>query len=175
MLISQIPTTEYNDYYARYITLVKDYDIMEALSLSQQMVNANFGSLSKEKQEFRYETGKWTPKEMLVHIIDTERIFAYRALRIGRNDKTHLCGFEQDNFIEPSKANDRPMRDILEEYNLVRFATIALSKSIPNNQLTNIGTASGNETSSRAALAMIAGHDVHHCQVLQEKYLENPV
>jgi len=128
-------------------------------------------SLPEEKLNYRYAQNKWTIKEILVHIIDDERIYAYRALCFARNDKTELPGFEQDNYALHSRANERSLENILEEYEAVRNATIALFNGLPEDSLLRMGTANNNKATVRAMAYHIAGHELHHMNIIKEKYL----
>jgi len=128
-------------------------------------------SLPEEKLNYRYAQNKWTIKEILVHIIDDERIFAYRALCFARNDKTELPGFEQDNYALHSRANERNLENILEEYEAVRNATIALLNGLPEDSFLRMGTANSNKATVRAMAYHIAGHELHHLNIIREKYL----
>jgi len=128
-------------------------------------------SLPEEKLNYRYAQNKWTIKEILVHIIDDERIYAYRALCFARNDKTELPGFEQDDYALHSRANERSLENILEEYEAVRNATIALFNGLPEDSLLRMGTANNNKATVRAMAYHIAGHELHHMNIIKEKYL----
>jgi len=128
-------------------------------------------SLRGEKLNYRYAQNKWTIKEILVHIIDDERIYAYRALCFARNDKTELPGFEQDDYALHSRANERSLENILEEYEAVRNATIALFNGLPEDSLLRMGTANNNKATVRAMAYHIAGHELHHMNIIKEKYL----
>jgi len=128
-------------------------------------------SLPQEKLNYRYAQNKWTIKEILVHIIDDERIYAYRALCFARNDKTELPGFEQDDYALHSRANERSLENILEEYEAVRNATIALFNGLPEDSLLRMGTANNNKATVRAMAYHIAGHELHHMNIIKEKYL----
>lgn len=128
-------------------------------------------SLTEEKLNYRYSENKWTIKETLVHIIDDERIYAYRALCFARNDKTELPGFEQDDYAFYSNANTRSIENILEEYEAVRDATIALFNGLPEDSFQRMGTANNNKATVRALAYHIAGHELHHMNIIQEKYL----
>jgi uncharacterized damage-inducible protein DinB len=127
-------------------------------------------SLPEDKLTVRFAAGEWTIKEILVHIIDDERIYCYRALRYARNDTTELPGFEQDDYVPYSKANDRPLDEILEEFASVRRATITFFKSLDSDALTRKGIGSGNIMSVRAAVYHIAGHELHHVNNIKENY-----
>ena len=124
-----------------------------------------------DKLTYRYAENKWTIKEILVHIMDDERIYAYRALRIARNDKTPLPGFEQDDYVPFSKANQRSLASILREYKTVRQATVSLFTSFNMEDLLRIGTANDHPVSVRALAWHIAGHELHHLNIIKERYL----
>ena len=124
-----------------------------------------------EKWDYIYAPGKWTIKEVLVHIMDDERIYAYRALRIGRGDTTPLPGFEQNDYVPYSKANDRTIKSIMKEYDTVRKATLSLFRSFTDEDLQRKGTANGHVYSVRGLLYHLAGHELHHLNILKEKYL----
>ena len=128
-------------------------------------------SLPEEKLTYRYAEGKWTIKEILAHISDDERIYAYRALRFARNDKTELPGFEQDDYAIYSGANERDIKDILEEFTTVRDATISLFDGFNSEAFTRAGVANGNIMSVRAAAYHIAGHELRHMNIIKERYL----
>ena len=120
---------------------------------------------------YKYAKDKWSIKELLLHIIDTERVFAYRALRFAREDKTDLPGFEQDDYVITSDANTRSKASLLNEYNFQRASTIALFSSFNDSMLMKIGMAGGNPMSVRAIGFITSGHEVHHCNILRERYL----
>jgi uncharacterized damage-inducible protein DinB len=124
-----------------------------------------------DKFDYRYAEGKWTIKEIIQHIIDTERIFSYRALRISRNDKTPLPGFEENDYVDNTDANKRGLQELLTELSAVRHATLLLFKSFSEEQLARIGIASENEISVRAIGFIIIGHQKHHQKVFEERYL----
>jgi hypothetical protein len=114
--------------------------------------------------------GEWTIQEILVHVMDTERVFAYRALRFARHDTTDLPGFDQDNFVVHAGANQRAIDDILAEYRAVRQASIALFNGLDDAALTHVGTANGNPTTARGMAYFIAGHELHHIRSIRENY-----
>jgi uncharacterized damage-inducible protein DinB len=163
---------EYGAYYAGYITLVpNDGRVLNHLRANLETTKTFIRSFPAEKLSTPHEPGEWTIKEILIHVSDTERIFAYRALRIARNDPTELPGFDQDAYVPTSGANERGIESILEEYSAVRMATITLLESFPEDTLTQTGTASGNPLSVRAATYIIAGHELHHMNSIRENYL----
>lgn len=163
---------EYVPYAERYIGLLPDDGLV--LKHLQDNLNATTEfilSLSEEKLNLRYAVGKWTIKEILVHVTDDERIYAYRALRFARNDKTELPGFEQDDYTRYSNANARGVRDILEEFATVRRATISLFDGLDEEALIRTGVADGNRVSVRALAYHIAGHELRHVRIIKERYL----
>lgn len=168
-----IPTNEYADYFSRYIdpTIASGKSIIENLEESQHNFENTLKNISEEKQNYAYAEGKWTLKELMQHIIDTERIFCYRALCFSRNDQTSLPGFDQDLFITEGNANERPFHDLLEEMAVVRKGTIQLYKSFSEEALKRVGVGSGNNMSVRAAGYIISGHQNHHVIIAQERYL----
>ncbi len=129
-------------------------------------------SLPPEKLIYRYDPGKWTIKEILVHIVDDERIYAYRLLCIARNDRTPLPGFEQDDYVRFSGANERDIANILEEYESVRNSTIALLDGLPEDAFTREGVANGNRFTVRALAYHLAGHEMHHLRIIEDRYLK---
>lgn len=171
MLVSELHTSEYDTYTQYYLTKVPPVPLDEALALSQQSTANFFDAIPERKHTYRYAEGKWTVKDILQHLIDVDRIFAYRALRFGRGDLTSLPGFTVDDYVAPAKANQRTMTDLIEEFTAVRTSTRWLFKSLPAEAMINIGIASGNPISVRAAGFKLVGHDKHHCEVIQERYL----
>ena len=128
-------------------------------------------SLPEEKLLHKYAPEKWTIKELLVHIVDAERIYGYRALCFARNEKTPLPGFEQDDYVAFSSANERSIESILKEYQAVRSATIALFEGFDDEALSRHGIANENKATVRALGYDIAGHELHHTNIIREKYL----
>lgn len=168
-----IPKNEYAPYYAHYIHLIekKGKSIIENLESSQLEFNLLLRNIPENKQDFAYAEGKWTVKEVLQHIIDTERVFSYRALCFARNDKTELPGFDHDVFVDHSHANSRNFDDLLSEMNILRQSSIQLFKSFTADDLVRIGMGSGNNMSVRALGYLFSGHQLHHLNVLKERYL----
>jgi len=162
---------EYAPYYEHYIGLVTDPDPLHLMKRQVMDLQALLAEVPPEKEDYRYAEGKWTIKEVVGHITDSERVFAYRALRIARNDKTPLPGFEQDDYVANGNFNQRSLPDLAREYALVREASNALFRSFSEEQLLRSGTANNMPVSVRALLYIIAGHQVHHEQVLKQKYL----
>ncbi len=168
-----IPKNEYSTYFEHYIKLVskEEKSIIENLGASQKEFDDLLRNLPAEKHSFSYAEGKWTVKELIQHIIDTERVFCYRALCFARNDKTFLPGFDQDVFADNSNTNARDYYDLLDEMKVLRQSTIQLFKSFSNEALLRVGVASGNEISVRALGFLFSGHQIHHLNVVKERYL----
>jgi len=163
---------EFNPYAIMYIKLLPDDGlVLKHLKENFKMVREFVLSLPHDKLNYRYAQNKWTIKEILVHIMDDERIYAYRALRIARNDKTPLPGFEQEDYIPFSKANKRSLNNIFQEYKTIRNATLSLFASLNKEDLMRIGTANNHPVSVRALAYHIAGHELHHVNVIKERYL----
>ena len=162
---------EYAPYYANYIKLVPEQDIVKGLINQKEEVLHFFKAIPVFKHEYAYAKDKWTIKDILLHLIDTERIFAYRALRIARNDKTELPGFDENDFAREAKANDREYESLLKEYAVVREMTINLFENFNKETLLRIGMASNNNCSVRAIGYMILGHELHHKNIIIERYL----
>ena len=171
MIATDLQPNEYASYYEQYIKQSGKSSLLVALKESSDALNAIFATISDEKMNYRYANDKWTIKELLLHIIDTERVFAYRALRFARGDKTNLPGFEQDDYVVRSEANSRSKASLLNEYNAQRVSTIALFSSFDDEMLMFIGNANGNPMSVRALGFVTAGHEAHHCNILKERYL----
>jgi hypothetical protein len=161
---------EYNPYYDRYISLVPSSDVVGLLQ-SQAPETVTLFQSASAKADFRYAPGKWSVKEMLGHINDTERIMTYRALRVARGDKTPLAGFEQDDYIRDGNFAQRTLPDLLDEFLAVRQASMALFRHVDSETSTRHGVANGDTISVRALAYIIAGHELHHRKVLREKYL----
>lgn len=162
---------EFNPYYLPYIQLAANQDIVLGLKENVISVVDFYQNIPSEKLEHAYAEGKWTPKDILLHIIDTERVFVYRAMRIARQDKTEMVGFEQDDYVDAGKANNRTINSLIEEYKAVRNATIVLFDSFSDEELKSIGKANGSPVSVRAIGYIITGHENHHNNVIRERYL----
>jgi uncharacterized damage-inducible protein DinB len=163
---------EYPSYADIYIGLLPDDGLVlkhmgENMKATRDLIIA----LPEERLAFRYAEGKWTIKEILAHVIDDERIYAYRALRFARNDETELPGFEQDAYALNSGANARTVESLLEEFASVRRATITLFDSFDDEALTRSGVADGKRTTVRALAYHLAGHELRHMNIIKERYL----
>ena len=161
---------EYAEFYAGYISLVEETNIILALQNQVAEIENLFAAMTDEKSDFRYAAGKWTIKESLGHIVDTERVFAYRALRISRGDKTPLAGFEQNSYVANSNFSRTKFAALLEEFLLLRRANVLLFKNLSDEAWSKIGTASGAEISVRAIAFIMVGHVRHHTNILQTRY-----
>jgi hypothetical protein len=162
--------TEFAEFYANYVSKVPGTDVLGVLEAQRVQMLHLFGARSEREGNFRYAPGKWTVKDCLGHITDTERIFTYRALRIARGDKTPLPGFEQDDFVKNGGFAERTLADLAEEFGVVRAASVALFHSFPATVLDNRGIASNKEVTVRALAFITAGHQIHHRQILEERY-----
>ena len=171
MNINQLSVNEYAGYFSTYINILGDANLQDDLEISLHEFIRFCQNIPMNKFDYRYAEGKWTIKEIIQHIIDTERIFAYRALRISRNDKTPLPGFNENDYVDNTAGNARNLQDLLTEMAVVRQATLSLFKSFSQEQLVRIGTASNNEISVRAIGFIIIGHQKHHQKIFEERYL----
>ena len=163
---------EYAPYTIMYIGLLPDDGlVLQHMQDNLQAVLELFRSLPDEKLTYRWAEGEWTIKEILVHVSDDERIYCYRALRFARGDTTELPGFEQDEYVPYSKANERTIDGILAEYSAVRQATLTFFNSLDDEALTRAGVSNDHLMSVRAAAYHIAGHELHHLNSIKENYL----
>jgi uncharacterized damage-inducible protein DinB len=160
------------EYFQFYISLIdQTLDVTTALTLTHQRTNNILNQISAQQANFAYAKGKWTIKELLVHMIDTERIFCNRALRFARNDQTELPGYDHDEYVPNSGANERSLKDIANEFNIVREGTIALFNSFTTEMLNRKGSANGNNLTVLAIGFIISGHETHHVNIMNERYL----
>ena len=168
-----IPKTEYAPYFEQYMQLsaLKDKTIIESLESAQDEFESVLRNLPDKKHSYSYASGKWTLKELIQHIIDTERVFCYRALSFARNDQTPLPGFDQDIFVDNDTANERDYYDLLDEMKVLRKSSIQLFKSFSKEALLRIGVASNNKISVRALGYLFSGHQIHHINIVKERYL----
>jgi hypothetical protein len=163
-------STEYPPFYETYVSKVQGGDVISHLE-SQRLQTAQLFAASTERDgNFRYAPGKWTIKEVVGHLSDSERIFSYRALRIARGDQTPLPGFEQDDYVKNGNFGEQSLADLVAEYGAVRVATLALLRSFNAEAWSRRGTASNNPITVRALAFIIAGHELHHRDILKERY-----
>ena len=162
---------EYHPYYGNYIQLSEDAPLVQSFKDSMQVFQNFVSKIPESELNFSYSPGKWTIAELLMHLLDAERVFQHRAFRFARNDKTALPGFDQDDYVPESIAGQRSKEDIIKEYASIRQSTIQLFNSFSDEMLQRIGTASGSPMSVRALGHVILGHQVHHLNILRERYL----
>ena len=163
---------EFQGYFANYVNQVtNEYTLIEELEISVHRLIKFVQNIPMDKFDYRYAEGKWTIKDIIQHLIDSERIFAYRALRFARNDATELPGFEENDYVDEAKANKRSIQQLLTELAVVRQATLSLFQSFSDEEMLRIGVASHNPISVRALGFVIIGHQNHHQRVFEERYL----
>jgi len=170
MKLSELKENEFNHFYAAYLNRVREESLLEALFTSRDWFEHYALALTKEQLAYSYAPNKWTIAEVLLHIIDTERIFQYRAFRFSRKDQTPLPGFDQDDYVMECESEKRTKEDIVEEFLAVRAATLQLFKAMESHKLGYIGTASGMSWSVAALGFVISGHLKHHARILEERY-----
>jgi hypothetical protein len=158
-------------YVSRYINQLGETPVLETLTAQLEKVQLLFSGLGEEKSGYRYAEGKWSLKELLGHMVDTERIMAYRALCIARGEKQPLPGFDENAYAEAAGYSQRPLADLLQEHRLVREGNMLLFKSLTKTMLDQIGNANGAGLSARAIIHIIAGHEKHHLGIIRERYL----
>lgn len=163
--------TEYAPYYGKYVSLVPDGNIVETLTKQMGETLAAWRAVPADKAEHRYAPGKWSTKEMMAHVIDTERVMSYRALRIARGDKTPLPGFDQDVMMANTDWSTRTVADLADEFEAVRKANLHLFSHLSDAAWKQVGTASDNPISARALAYIIAGHELYHQEILRDRYL----
>jgi len=162
---------DYNPYYGKYIELVEEGDIVRILRLTAFGTIVFLENVTEEQWNSRYAPGKWSMKESMLHLIDTERIMAYRALRFSRGDSTALAGFDQDDYIPAYQAESRSSRSLIEEYQAVRNASVQMFRNLPKEAWDKGGIASNSNVTVRALAYIIAGHELHHVNLFKNKYL----
>jgi hypothetical protein len=168
--------SEYAAFYETYVSLVNETDVVSALDNQTNELRDLLAAVDAEKENFRYAEGKWSVKELLGHIIDAERVFSYRALRISRGDQTPLAGFEENAYVAGSNFGNTKPADLIEEFALLRAANVLLFKNLSENAWNQIGTASEAAVSVRALAFIMVGHVRHHANILRQRYLtENEV
>ncbi len=171
MNATQLHKDEYLPYFESYIQQAGTVELIEGLKSGLETIIAFYEAIDDGKLEYRYAEGKWTIKEIINHLIDSERVFCYRAMRFAREDKTQLSGFDENHYTEASRANSRDLSALLEEYKTVRQSTIALFNSFDDKMLVSKGFAGSGEVSVRALGFLIIGHEKHHSNVVKERYL----
>jgi hypothetical protein len=163
---------EYDPYYEKYLSLIQGNDILAALDEQRRQMVLLLSGRTEADGDLRYAPEKWSLKEVLGHINDTERIISYRALRISRGDATPIEGFEQDDYVRNGPFGRRSLADLIEDYIAVRRATVSLFRNLDEAAWTRRGVANKNEVTVRALAYIIAGHELHHRRIIEEKYLK---
>jgi hypothetical protein len=158
-------------FYKNYIKQIEETDVLQALRLSGFRSQVLMHSIPADKIDYRYAEGKWSVRELLCHILDAERIFAYRALRFARNDKTNLHGFDENSYAPEANAGGRSLKKIADEFTHLRASTVDMFEGFTEEMLHRRGTANNSEISVLALGFVIAGHEAHHRKVLMERYL----
>jgi len=169
LLIARPRPDEFAPYYGRYIDLVPD-DLLRALRENGEETRRMLTSMPAAKADFRYAPGKWSVKEVVGHLTDAERVFAYRALRFARNDETPLPGFDENRFVEESGFSGRPIAGLLEEFRAVRAASLAFFENLDESAWNRAGIANDVKMSVRAIAFAVAGHELHHRNILRDRY-----
>ncbi len=162
---------EYAAFYETYVSLVEETDIVSALEKNLSELQNLFAQVSEEKGSYAYAEGKWSVRELLGHLIDGERVFSYRALRISRDDQTPLASFEENSYVANSNFSRAKLADLIEEFSLLRRSNIYLFKNLTDKAWLHIGTASEAAVSVRALAYIMVGHVRHHANILRDRYL----
>jgi hypothetical protein len=168
--MSRPADSEYAPYYGTYVSLVPETDVMAALAGQPALLRQLAARIAADRETFRYAPDKWSVREVLGHMIDTERVFGYRAFCISRGEQQPLPGFDQNDYIAASDADARPLEDLVSEFSVVRNANLLALRTLKNSDWDRTGTASGHPVTVRALAFMMAGHVRHHLQILQERY-----
>ncbi|MFN0274784.1 MAG: DinB family protein [Chitinophagales bacterium] len=164
-------THEYATYYEKYIERVPEGNLIQILKNQIKETVSFLKSIPEEKLNHSYAAGKWTIKQILQHMIDAERIFSYRLLRIARNDKTPLPGFDEEEYAREAFVDERKFEIMIAEFEIVRSSTLLLLETLNENEMNRIGTASNQPASARSISYIIAGHELHHISIMKERYL----
>jgi hypothetical protein len=171
--IGRPETNEYPTMYAAYIEQCTGADLLQALTMSHSRASELLMSLPRAMEDYRYAPNKWTIKDVVQHTIDTELVFAYRALRFARMDATDLPGFEENDYARAAETTRRTLEELMMEADIVRQSTLCLYRSLTPSMLLAKGTANGRTFSVRALGWAIAVHELHHLHILQERYLDH--
>jgi hypothetical protein len=172
-IINRPDPKEYNPYHEQYISKITESNAIQALENELKELLQIWKHINQDNLHFRYTEGKWTLIEVITHIIDTERIMLYRALRFSKGDNTELSGFDQDYFVAHSDYAHYSKDDLVEEFENCRKNTLSFFKHLSDKVLSNEGIANKNKISVRALAWTIAGHSKHHFQILSERYLKS--
>jgi hypothetical protein len=161
---------EYAPFYAGYVSLARDGDVLGLLRTQAATLRAACAGLPDAKSLHRYAPGKWSVKEVIGHLADTERVFAYRLLRIARGDTTPLASFDENRYVVTGEFDSVPLAELVDNFEAARNATISLVDTIPPSAWARVGTASNAPITARALLYIIVGHVAHHLEILRERY-----
>jgi len=170
LAIERPKADEHSPYFSRYIDRVPEGNLIGSLETQFADTLALLRRVPRDREDFAYADGKWTVKEVVGHLADAERVFAYRALRFARSDATELAGFDENAWVANANFGRRSLADLIEELSAVRAATLCLAKSLDADELARRGVASANGVSVRALFYIIAGHERHHVALLRERY-----
>jgi len=162
---------DFQKYIKRYLDLIPSENWLEELKKSEEKTVQIYSNLTEEQSLFAYAEAKWTLKEVLLHLSDTERIFQYRILAIARGEEKNLPGFDEENYAKNSFANERSLESLLEEFQLIRKSSQILLETANSSALKNLGNANGNQVSAETIGKLIVGHNIHHLNVIEERYL----
>ena len=171
MMLARPTPEEYPAAFEPYMAAVPEGDVLALLRAQMDDVAATYSGLGDAQAGFRYAPSKWSLKDLLQHLSDSERVFAYRALCIGRGDATPLPGFEENDYVQAAQADDRPLADLLSEWTAVRMGSLTLFRSLPDPAWANRGTANGRQITARCFPYCCVGHTAHHLAVIRERYL----
>jgi len=161
----------YAPFYHNYVSLVEGRNGAEVLKEGQKIINTIYTSISEEEGNFAYQPGKWSLKELLGHMVDTERIMAYRLLCFSRGEKQSLPGFEENDYVEAANFARLSVANLLYQYHLVRNSTLGLIESLDQNTYAKVGKADNNDLNVKALMSIIPGHEKHHINIIRERYL----
>lgn len=161
---------EYSPYYNTYIKHFPSGDVLSMFQTVHHQTQQILRDISKDKEDYAYEPGKWTIKQVVQHLIDAERVMAYRALRIGRGDTTELAGYDENAFADAADVSKLRLADLAGEWHMLRLTTMQLFNRFSEAETLQMGKANGAEVSVRALAYIILGHEMHHIQVLKERY-----
>lgn len=165
---------EHAPYYANYIGMVPEGDVLDLMTRQVKETTKLLAGIPDAKAGYRYAPGKWSIKGLVGHVVDSERVFSYRALSIGRGDPSPLPGFDEKAWAQVSNADERPLKELIKDYEAARQATLALFRSLPADGWARRGTANNYPVTVRALAWIILGHERHHLKILRERYLGAP-
>ncbi len=165
--------TEFEKYIQEYLNLIPSENWLEEMKIVSNQTLEIYQSLTEEQSNFAYAEGKWTLKTLLEHLTDVEKIFHYRALRFARKDQTELAGFDENQYAENGTANQQELKNLIEEFHLNRLLSLVFFSKLNSEQLAQTGKANGNEVSVETIGKLIVGHNIHHLNIIKERYLHN--